>query len=230
MIQIMHIKNKTIINLTKFYTMKKVYFIVMLLSIFVLGNAQVDTISTNIYQKNGNLGIGITQPETKLRIEGDVSDGNNRSFIRLRNTNTGNKSSVSIAVESNDKQNGAAFGYTSNSFTAISDFNNMGVISCNGNGFSIYSTTDYGSLRFYTNKDQNGIIERMRINAEGNIGIGIRDPKTILDINGGIRISNSTDQYAGILRWTGSDFEGYNGNTWMSLTGGSSDAWQSIWE
>ena len=324
MIQIMHIKNKTIINLTKFYTMKKVYFIVMLLSIFVLGNAQVDTISTNIYQKNGNLGIGtnnplskfelvanqtvftpdfgilsiknnhyatfdafsasddasvaslingrrsrgtlslpqnvqagdritgiissmyynnefrfnssiefyagedlgqnsypsyivfrttnknetertermrltengnlgigVTQPETKLRIEGDVSDGNNRSFIRLRNTNTGNKSSVSIAVESNDKQNGAAFGYTSNSFTAIPDFNNMGVISCNGNGFSIYSTTDYGSLRFYTNRDQNGIIERMRINAEGNIGIGTKEPTSKLEIaDGDIYISD----------------------------------------
>jgi hypothetical protein len=171
--------------------MKRVLIISILMSFGVLSHSQIDTISKNIYQNDGNLGIGISNPETKLRIEGNVSDGDNRAFIRLRNTNTGNRSTVSLTVESNDKSSGAAFGFTSDSYTGISDFNRMGVISTNGKGFSIYSSSNYGSLRFYTNVDQNGIIERMRINAEGNIGIGTKDPHAKLQIaDGDIYISN----------------------------------------
>ena len=161
------------------------------LSICTIGFSQIDTISKNIYQNNGNLGIGTSQPETKLRIEGNVSAGDDRAFIRLRNTNTGNRATVSLTLESNDKNYGAAFGFTSDSYSGIPDFNKMGVISTNGKGFSIYSSSDYGSLRFYTNVDQNGIIERMRIEADGNIGIGTKEPAAKLQVaDGDIYISD----------------------------------------
>lgn len=44
----------------------------------------------------------------------------------------------------------------------------------------------------------------------------------ILEIDGAIQIRNSTDPSpdAGTIRWTGSDFEGWNGFLWVSLTGG----------
>ena len=165
--------------------MKKISLIILTLSICSIGFSQIDTISKNIYQYNGNLGIGTSQPETKLRIEGNVSAGDDRAFIRLRNTNTGNRATVSLTFESNDKNYGAAIGFTSDSYSGIPDFNRMGVISTNGKGFSIYSSSDYGSLRFYTNVDQNGIIERMRINAAGNIGIGTKEPAAKLEVAGG---------------------------------------------
>jgi hypothetical protein len=40
---------------------------------------------------------------------------------------------------------------------------------------------------------------------------------------GGVRLGNTSRTTAGNLRWTGSDFEGYNGSSWLSLTasGGS---------
>jgi len=171
--------------------MKKLSLIMLSLSICSIGFSQIDTISKNIYQNNGNLGIGTSQPETKLRIEGNVSAGDDRAFIRLRNTDTGNRATVSLTLESNDKNYGTAFGFTSESYTGIPDFNKMGVISTNGKGFSIYSSSDYGSLRFYTNVDQNGIIERMRINAEGNIGIGTKEPAAKLQVaDGDIYISD----------------------------------------
>lgn len=171
--------------------MKKTLLTIVALLLCSIIFSQIDTISKNIYQKDGNLGIGISDPETKLRIEGNVSDGDNRAFIRLRNINTGNKSTVSLTLESNDKSYGTAFGFTSDSYLAIPDFNKMGVISTNGKGFSIYSTSNYGSIRFYTNVDQNGIIERMRINAEGNIGIGTNEPAAKLQIaDGDIYISD----------------------------------------
>ncbi len=171
--------------------MKKTLLIIITLSACSLGFSQIDTISKNIYQKDGNLGIGISDPETKLRIEGSVSEGDDRAFIRLRNTDTGNKATVSLTLESNDKSYGTAFGFTSDSYLAIPDFNKMGVISTNGKGFSIYSSSNYGSIRFYTNVNQNGIIERMRINSEGNIGIGTNEPTAKLQIaEGDIYISN----------------------------------------
>jgi hypothetical protein len=39
-----------------------------------------------------------------------------------------------------------------------------------------------------------------------------------LDLAGGIAIGNSSSTTAGTLRWSGSDFEGYNGTDWVSLT------------
>lgn len=44
-----------------------------------------------------------------------------------------------------------------------------------------------------------------------------------IEVDGAIQIGNSDDPTpeAGTIRWTGSDFEGYNGSEWVSLTGGT---------
>ncbi|MFA6923672.1 MAG: hypothetical protein WC223_05400 [Bacteroidales bacterium] len=52
-----------------------------------------------------------------------------------------------------------------------------------------------------------------------NVGIGEKTPKSKLDVKGSIKISK--DNYApaaGTIRWTGSDFEGFDGSKWISLT------------
>jgi len=38
-----------------------------------------------------------------------------------------------------------------------------------------------------------------------------------LSVGGGIKIGNATNPVAGTIRWTGTDFEGYNGTDWISL-------------
>ena len=146
--------------------------------------SQVDTIADNIYENNGNLGIGTSTPDVKLRIEDSIDDGPDRALIRLKNLSTSYASSVSLGLESNNSETGMALTLTSEQFSVIPDFDRMGVVSVNGKGFSVYSTSDYGSIRFYTNMDQNGIIERMRINHDGNIGIGSVDPQSKLEVNG----------------------------------------------
>ena len=46
----------------------------------------------------------------------------------------------------------------------------------------------------------------------------------LLDVDGGIRIGHvSSIPEPGIIQWTGTDFEGWNGTTWLSLTLGSWD-------
>ncbi|MCP4252632.1 MAG: hypothetical protein GY775_04330 [Candidatus Scalindua sp.] len=56
---------------------------------------------------------------------------------------------------------------------------------------------------------------------DGNVGIGTTSPGAKLEVNGEIKIGNSSGtSTAGMIRWTGADFEGYTGTEWVSLTGG----------
>jgi len=43
-----------------------------------------------------------------------------------------------------------------------------------------------------------------------------------LTLNNGIQIGDSTSNVSGTIRWTGSDFEGYDGSSWVSFTSGGS--------
>jgi hypothetical protein len=52
----------------------------------------------------------------------------------------------------------------------------------------------------------------------GKVGVGINDPLEMLDVNGGIRLGNTTDLNDGTIRWSGTDFEGRKSGSWVSLT------------
>lgn len=52
-----------------------------------------------------------------------------------------------------------------------------------------------------------------------NIGIGTNTPVQTLDVNGAIKIGNSTNNQAGSIRYNGGTFEGGNGTTWKNLEG-----------
>ena len=67
---------------------------------------------------------------------------------------------------------------------------------------------------------------------DGNVGIGTVNPQAKLDVAGnvnvagdakisqGLQVGNTSNAIAGTIRWTGSDFEGYDGSAWKSLTSG----------
>jgi len=56
---------------------------------------------------------------------------------------------------------------------------------------------------------------------EGNVGIGEPSPTEKLEVNGGIKVGNTSGTSAGTIRWTGTDFEGYDGSSWAPLGGGA---------
>lgn len=64
------------------------------------------------------------------------------------------------------------------------------------------------------------------ITNDGNIGAGILNPDEKLALNGAIQIGTTENLNTGTIRWTGEDFEGYNGTNWMSLTSGGEGQWQ----
>jgi len=54
--------------------------------------------------------------------------------------------------------------------------------------------------------------------SSGNVGVGSPFPQEKLDVAGAIRIGYTSSTHAGTIRWTGTDFEGYDGTAWRSLT------------
>jgi hypothetical protein len=110
------------------------------------------------------------------------------------------------------------FGATNN----YAQINNNGTLSFKGNGgyyvagnkyaFSYSGNPNYGlffnsTLTKYEFRDGNA---RSVFDVDANLGNGT--------FAGGVKLGNSSSLVAGNLRWTGSDFEGYNGSSWISLT------------
>ncbi len=100
----------------------------------------------------------------------------------------------------------AAIGYNGNNMFIVND-EVSGAIIMDGESYVALNAND---------------VERMRVTNNGNIGIGLTAPAERLHINGGIRIGTSTGNGAGTIRYTGSDFEGRIGSSWVSLSGGGS--------
>lgn len=52
----------------------------------------------------------------------------------------------------------------------------------------------------------------------GNVCIGGTNPTEKLRVDGGILLGNTSNTAAGTMRWSGADFEGYDGSSWKSFT------------
>jgi len=78
--------------------------------------------------------------------------------------------------------------------------------------------TAAGTQNYVTKWGAGNTLGDSSIYDNGNIGIGTNNPGQKLDVNGSIKLGNTTTPEAGTIRWTGSDFEGYDGSVWMSLT------------
>ncbi len=58
-------------------------------------------------------------------------------------------------------------------------------------------------------------------NGNKRLGIGTNAPTAKLDVRGAIKIKDAiASPSAGMIQWTGSDFQGYDGSNWVSLTTG----------
>lgn len=53
---------------------------------------------------------------------------------------------------------------------------------------------------------------------DGNAGIGTLSPAEKLEVAGAIKLGSTSGTQAGTMRWSGTDFEGYDGGSWQSFT------------
>ncbi len=76
-----------------------------------------------------------------------------------------------------------------------------------------------GTIGLRTNGNiEFGSPDRMIIASNGRVAIGPASPQEQLDVDGGIRLANTTEDNEGTIRYTGTDFEARTPNGWTSLT------------
>ena len=130
---------------------------------------------TNVQVFSGSVGIGTASPSAKLQVGGNAETAPQYLWIRGNRVNEAGEIS------------GIHF---YNSFSS-GDRGNSRIINSRG-------TNNYGSnLEFWTNPDDNvPALERMRILANGNVGIGKTDPLFKLDIG------SNTSRISGVSNYT----------------------------
>ncbi len=159
--------------------------------------------------KDGNVGIGTTGPSTKLHVYGGelkVEEGAatveknyaGETYFTIRNTQaaSGGSGSVVLDFDSADTNN-----------SRISQSNNLMDI----------AFADHFQIRKRLAVTPNIYIDNG--GSGGSVGIGTTSPAEKLEVNGGIKVGNSTGTNAGTIRWNSgtSKLQVYDGSSWVNL-------------
>ncbi|MEZ4958240.1 MAG: tail fiber domain-containing protein [Saprospiraceae bacterium] len=140
-----------------------------------------------------NIGVGISSPASKLHVFSPTN-----STLTLESDahtgvilDRGSTSSEAAIILKNDGNFSWMLGMDNAPAGNVSDFS--------------IKTANNGNAEFLVKNN-------------GNVGIGATNPAEKLEVNGAIKLGSTTSSNAGSMRWTGSDFEGFDGSAWKSLT------------
>lgn len=159
----------------------------------------------------GNVGINESLPRTKLHVSLPLEDPN--SVIGLsEDTGLVNIGPITQNVVFDSQ------GLQARSGEYIGDMLNLEAAALN--------LQPIGGDIIIHGDDTIDTSQKVVITNDGYIGAGVINPNERLALDGAIQLGNTENSNSGTIRWTGADFEGYNGTSWMSLTSGSSGVWQ----
>lgn len=171
----------------------------------------VDSGSDVYFNGAGNVGIGTSTPTDILDVQKNI---NGPGVVSVMNPNNGASAFAGIHLKNDIAPSGSSIRlYSSSSGTLPNTFE---IKSPAPGGTNIWAAESNADIRFLTGGSP---MERLTIDGPtGWVGIGIPSPSERLDVNGAIRIGNSASSNDGVIRWTGTDFEGRKGGQWISLT------------
>jgi hypothetical protein len=173
---------------------------------------------------SGNLGIGTTNPTTKLEVNGETktttltaenitaagfalnASSAGTQLFQVRNTGAGASASSLFRMGNDAAPNLLEFRITSSGFTPAGFTLASGVaFNATGAGGLSLATENVGAaMRFYTG----GANERMRITGTGNVGIGTNSPTAKLHVIGSALVTgdvsvdgNIAAKYQDVAEW-----------------------------
>jgi len=146
----------------------------------------------NLFPATGMVGIGKTNPGRMLDVDGADHTTNQVGIMYTGYNDYWNSIYVKSAVPTGKP----AFGYMrENALEAL----------------TFADTTGYWVLHIHG-------ADVMKVTPSARLAIGGQDPAEALDVEGAVKLGNTATNNPGTIRWTGTDFEGYDGSTWKSLT------------
>lgn len=174
--------------------MKKLFALCAIIFSCTLGFSQTDTISNNIYQHSGKLGIGVAIPTHSLQINNNINSGIERNLLRINNVSDEDASYTGILLKTGDGNHQSVIQDYGINYTASTyyDFGGFLNFSNNSKGLMLHANSSDGIIKFFTGHDEiaGAGFERLRIDSLGNIGIGTKEPIVKLDVDGDINLSN----------------------------------------
>jgi len=158
--------------------MRRIIFISFFTLISIVSYGQWQSEGNNIYFNSGNVGIGTDNPTVKLNIYDNTDI--ERTFLKLENKSLSNTSSVNLRLFAGNNGSFTSLSHLSETYTGTPNQADFGQLWTNGAGLLLRANG--GILRFETS-EEDASIERMRIDVNGNIGIGTNNPTVKLDIS-----------------------------------------------
>lgn len=165
--------------------------------------------SLDIIDDNGNFGIGTTKPSTLFSL-GISNSGGSITKNAFNIDSNGNITNIG--------------GIVANINAATVDLSNSGGTVDFGNN----ANTPGGSVRLHSNAGSDGYIsfaptadtEKMRLDGNGNLGIGTTTPLYTLDVFGGIEVYgiHTINDTGGIISTAGIQFDPTGGGTLITLS------------
>jgi hypothetical protein len=138
--------------------------------------------ATNTFANTGNAGAGTTNPQGKLVVSSTNGPGANTGDLILENPTAyanGNTRTSAISFKTNNPD--SLLGYESASIRALMT-PSTGI------------TSPQALLQFWTANNTQGLLERMRITEDGNVGIGTTSPNQKLTIKGDLALMDGANR------------------------------------